>query len=175
MKLAAHQINLIPWLPFFRKMQLADKFVLMRFCQFEKNGYTNRFKYKDKWMTLPIQAGMDLIKHKRYVNGYPVDEVNIPLIFGFARMLGIRTDKIVLDHETMEQGTDRIIDFCRKHECDEYLTNPEAEEKYLDGEAMKKAGITVIPFKVSNDYNISLFEALEKWGIDGTRKMLCKQ
>ncbi len=175
MILAAHQPSLIPWIPFFRKMQLADKFVLMRFCQFEKNSYTNRFKHKDKWMTLPIQHGMDLIAHKQYVNGYKLEEVNLPLIYGFARMFGIDTNKIVLDHETLEQGTDRIIDYCVKHGCNEYLTNPEAEDKYLDVKKMEASGIKVVPFVCSNDYKISLFEALEKWGIEGTRKMLWKR
>lgn len=174
MILAIHQPSLCPWLPYFRKMHLADKFCIMRFCQFEKNGYTNRFKYKDKWMTLPVNSGLDTIHHKAYTNGYTIEEVNIPLIYGFARMLGIQTNKIVLDHETMEQGTDRIIDLCRKHECNQYLTNPDAEDKYLDVEAVKKSGITIVPFKVSNDYNISLFEAFEKWGIEGTRKMVHK-
>lgn len=175
MILAAHQINLVPWIPFFRKMHLSEKFVLMRFCQFEKNGYTNRFKYKDKWMTLPIQSGTDVIHYKQYTNGYTISEVNIPLIYGFARMLGINTQKIVLDHETFEQGTDRIIEYCRKHECNQYLTNPEAEEKYLDVKKMKEEGIRIVEFKVTNDYNISLFEALEKWGIEGTRKMIHKE
>jgi hypothetical protein len=174
MIMAIHQPSLIPWLAYFRKIQLADKFCIMRFCQFEKNGYTNRFKYKDKWMTIPIQNGMESIHDKRYVNGYTVEEINLPLIYGFARMLGINTDKIVLDHETMEQGTDRIIDICRKHECNKYLTNPSAEDKYLDVKAVNEAGIEIIPFNVSNDYNISLFEAFEKWGIEGTRKMVQK-
>lgn len=175
MILAIHQPNLVPWIPFFRKLAMADKFCIMRFCQFEKNGFTNRFKYKDKWMTVPVKSGMDTIHDKRYVNDYPIEEVNLPLIYGFARMFGINTDKIVLDHETMEHGTDRIIDLCRKHECDEYLTNPDSEDKYLDVTKLTNSGIRLIPFIVSNDYKISLFEALEKWGIEGTRKMLEKK
>lgn len=156
-------------------MHLADKFVLMAHCQFEKNGWTNRFLYKDRWMTLPVCGGKELIYNKRYTNGYPIPEVNVPLILGFARMLGINTDKIVYDDATMELGTDRIIDYCRKHGCNEYLTNPEAEEKYLDVKKMEDCGIKVTPFITSNEYKISLFEAFEKWGIEGTSKMVRKQ
>ena len=175
MIMAIHQPNLVPWLPFFRKMHLADKFCIMRYCQYEKNGFTNRFKYKDEWMTLPVHSGLDPIHYKMYTNGHTVEEVNIPLIYGFARMLGIKTSKIVLDRETFEQGTDRIIDICKTNDCDQYLTNPDAEEKYLNMKKIKDAGITIVPFKVSNDYNISLFEALEKWGIEGTSKMVKKE
>ena len=175
MILAAHQPNLVPWLPFFRKMHLADKFVLMSHVQFEKNGWTNRFKYKDRWMTIPVMGGNELIYYKRYTNGYPLVEINTPLIFAFAKMLGIDADKVHLDYDTIETGTNRIIDYCKRFNCDEYLTNPEAEEKYLDVKRMDDAGIKVIPFTPSNDYNISLFEAFEKWGIEGTSKMVRKK
>lgn len=174
MILAAHQINLIPWLNFFRKMHLADKFILMRNVQFEKNGWTNRFLVKDKWMTLPVKSGVELIADKKYVNGYTIEQINTPLIIGFARMLGIDTDKCVLDDATVEMGTDRILDYCRKFGATEYLTNPSAEEKYLDVKKMEDNGVKVIPFISSNDYKISLFEALEKWGIEGTAKMIRK-
>ena len=156
-------------------MQLADKFVIMNYVQFEKNGWTNRFKWKEKWYTLPVKSGTSLISDKRYINGYSVPDVNVPLIIGFARMLGIDTTKIVYDEATIEMGTDRIIDYCRRYNCDEYLTNPQAEEKYLDIQKMENSGIKVIPFVTSNEYKISLFEALEKWGIEGTTKMLRKE
>jgi hypothetical protein len=175
MKLAAHQCNAIPWLHFFKKMQEADKFVLMRYVQFEKNGWTNRFKWKDKWYTIPVKGGMSMIADKMCMNGHRLEEITVPLIIGFARLLGIDTSKIVFDEATIETGTDRIIDYCRKFECDEYLTNPSAEEKYLDVNRMEDSGIKVIPFVTSNEYKISLFEALEKWGIEGTTKMLRKE
>jgi hypothetical protein len=175
MKLAAHQINFLPWIPFFRKMQLCDKFVLMENCQYEKNGFLNRCNVKSKWWTLPIKQGNEPINEKFYLNGYKVKDVNIPLIYGFARMFGIDTKKIVKDVDTKHTGTQRIIDYCKAYECSEYLTNPEAEDKYLDVDLMKSQGIKVIPFIVTNDYKVSLFEALEKWGIEGTRKMIWKQ
>lgn len=173
--LAIHQPNLIPHLKYFRKMFLADKFCIMSNCQFEKNGWTNRFKYKDKWMTLPVCGGKQTILEKMYTNGYSVGETNTLLINGLARLLSIDVNKIVYDRFTFAKGTDRIIELCKFHHCNEYLTNPEAEEKYLDVEKMKDSGINVIPFTPTNDYNISLFEAFEKWGIEGTRKMICRR
>ena len=174
MILAAHQATLIPWLPYFRKMQLCDKFVMMIHCQFEKNSYLNRFKYKEKWITSPVNGGNDLILNKSYVTGKSLWKTNGKLIIGFADLIGIDTSKVVMDFPTEKTGTERIIELCKKYECDEYMTNPEAEEKYLDVELINKEGIKIIPFIPSNDYKISLFEAFEKWGIEWTRKMICK-
>lgn len=175
MILAAHQPSLIPWLVYFRKMHMADKFVIMNHVSFEKNGYTNRFRHKDKWMTNPVKSKVNLIIDKEYVSGYKVPDINVPLIVGFARLLGIDTKKLICDEATIETGTERIIDYCKKLGCDQYLTNPTAEDKYLDVKKMKEAGIEVVPFKCTNEYKIPLFEAFEKWGIEGTRKMVHKQ
>jgi len=175
MLLAAHQPNLIPWLSFFRKMALADKFVILRYVQFEKNGFQNRFNHKDKWMTMPVRGGMSMIADKQYVNGNSLFETNMLLIWGFMSVLGINKDKVIFDGADLSTGTDRLIELCVKHGCDEYLTNPEAEQKYLDVKKMEAAGIKVIPFTPSNDYKISLFEAFEKWGIEGTAKMVNKK
>ena len=175
MLLAAHQPNLIPWLPFFRKIALSDKFVILRYVQFEKNGFQNRFNHKDKWMTMPVKSGLETLAEKVYVNGNNLVETNMLLIWGFCAMLGIDRNKIVFDGSDLPSGTDRLIELCIKHECDEYLTNPDAEQKYLDVKKMEDAGIKVIPFNPSSDYKISLFEAFEKWGIEGTAKMVNKK
>lgn len=175
MILAAHQPNLLAWIPFFRKMALCDKFVILRYVQYEKNGFINRFNHKGEWYTMPIKGGLELIADKEYVNGVSVVEMNMFLIWGFAAMFGIDRNKIVFDGSDMPTGTDRLIALCKKHGCDEYLTNPDAERKYLDVKKMEEAGIKVIPFEPSNDYKVSLFEALEKWGIEGTAKMVNKK
>jgi hypothetical protein len=172
MKMAIHQPNLCPWLSFFRKMHLADKFCLMSHCQFEKNGWTNRFKWKDKWFTLPVKNGMDEIFYKQYMNLYPINDVNIPLIIGFARMFGIDTRKIVFDRPTFVKGTDRLIEICQDNDCDEYLTNP---SDYLEPEKFEKAGIKIVPYEPTNDYKVNLFDALERWGIEGVGKMICRR
>ena len=53
MKISIHQPNFVPWYPFFQKIQQCDKFIILTHCQFEKNGYQNRFNFNDKgWVTL---------------------------------------------------------------------------------------------------------------------------
>jgi len=171
MLIAIHQPNFCPWLPYFRKMHLADKFCILSHCQFEKNGFTNRFKWKEKWFTLPVKKGFEDIFYKQYANQYTINDVNIPLIVGFARMFGIDTRKIVFDRPTFSKGTDRLIEICEDNDCNEYLTNP---SDYLELGKFKEHDIKVVPFEPTNDYKVGLFDALERWGIEGVRKMIWK-
>lgn len=172
MILAAHQLNFCPWLPYFHKMQKADVFVLMSNCQFEKNGYTNRFKAWGKWMTNPVFKGKQLIKDKYYTNEASLYEVNKHWVYAIAGTLGINTNKIVEDFETKKGGTERIIELCKHYKCDEYLTNPDALKKYLDEDAMKAAGIKIISHSFSYDRHV--FEAFQVFGIEGTQKLIRK-
>lgn len=144
-------------------------------CNFEKNGYQNRANVNGKWWTLPVESGTSLIKDKKYTNGYSVMDVNIPLIYGFAKVLGIDTDKIHLDFPTDRKGTDRIVEICKRFKCDEYLTNPDATNKYLDERQMNNAGIKIVPCDVPTEYKKSLFEMFSQHGIDGTVKILNKE
>jgi len=58
---AIHQPNYLPWLGYFNKMQLADKFILYDTAQYPKNNFANRNKIrtKDGWvyLTIPIEKG----------------------------------------------------------------------------------------------------------------------
>ena len=63
-----HQPNFVPWYPYFQKIEQADVFVLLGNCQFEKNGYQNRFYLKDKWNTLSVKKGLELINKKYYID-----------------------------------------------------------------------------------------------------------
>jgi len=174
MKIGIHQINFLPWFPFFYKMEKSDVFVLMSHCQFEKNGFQNRANVNDQWWTLPVESGTCLIKDKKYVNGYKVSDINTQLIFAFAKVLSINTDKIHSDFPTDKKGTDRIVEICKKYDCYEYITNPEATEKYLDEKVMKKNGIMITPCDVPKEYKKSLFEMFDTYGIDGTTAILKK-
>ena len=51
MRVSIHQPNFVPWYPFFQKIKEVDVFVILKECQFEKNGYQNRFNFNDKWYT----------------------------------------------------------------------------------------------------------------------------
>ena len=161
-KIAIHQPNLIPWFPFFYKMAHCDKFILMIHCQFEKNGYQNRAFVKNEWWTLPVTNGTCDIKDKKYTNGNKLTDVNVPLILGFSKMLGIDTEKIHYDFETKVEGkTERIIELCKRFDCDQYLTNPEATVKYLDEKLMNDNGIEVLGYELPPQYKKSLFEIFE--------------
>lgn len=155
-------------------MQHSDTFVVMIHCQFEKNGFQNRFNIDEDWITKPVVGGTCKIIEKFYTDGNKVIDVNMPLILGFAKLLGINTSKIHYDFPTDSKGTQRIIEICKRFDCDQYLTNPDATNKYLDEKAMNDSGIEVVACELPKQYHVSLFEALEEWGIDGCIKIIQK-
>ena len=68
MILAIHQPNFFPWWPYFEKIEQADMFVFLTHCEFEKNGYQNRFNHNDNWYTMSVKRGMKPISEKEYLN-----------------------------------------------------------------------------------------------------------
>lgn len=56
--LSAHQPACLPWLGYFHKIALSDKFVILDNVQFEKNSFINRNKIKTAqgviWLTVPM-------------------------------------------------------------------------------------------------------------------------
>jgi hypothetical protein len=58
MKIAVHQPNYLPWVGYFRKIALCNKFVFYDDVQFEKGGFTNRVAIRmhesANWLTQPI-------------------------------------------------------------------------------------------------------------------------
>lgn len=173
MIIAIHQPNFIPWLSFFDKMNKADVFILMINAQFEKNGWQNRCEVFEKYWTKPVKSGLDLIKDKKYADGASLREINQLWIFAIAKTLGIDTNKIHVDFETKKRGTERIIEICKRFDCDQYLTNPEATDKYLDEKVMNDNGIEVIPHLFG--YKKHTFEAFHELGIEGTINLLKKE
>jgi hypothetical protein len=62
MLISIHQPEFIPWLPFFDKLDIANKFVLLDNVQFEKGYYQNRCKIRDgrgasQLLTMPVKSG----------------------------------------------------------------------------------------------------------------------
>ena len=55
-----HQPNYLPWLGFFHKMALADRFVLLDTVPFSKNSFQNRCRIKSprgpQWLTVPVRT-----------------------------------------------------------------------------------------------------------------------
>ena len=163
-----HQPNFMPWLPFFDKIQRADVFVLLGYCQFEKNGYQNRFKLNDKWNTLSVKKGLDLIREKHYINAkedwnsiknrlseykdimnemdYLITdnlyETNKGIIMHLMEKLNIQT-KLVEDYPTDLTSTNRLVDLCKHYGATTYLAGAGSKE-YLDESLFEKENIQVI-------------------------------
>jgi hypothetical protein len=69
MRVAIHQPNFLPWIGYFHKISLVDKFVFLDDVQFERGKtYTQRTKIlvnnEEKWITIPVinKSEMVLIK-----------------------------------------------------------------------------------------------------------------
>lgn len=171
MKICVHQPNFIPWFPFFYKMAMVDIFVIQMHTQFVQEYYQHRFNIGDKWVTKPVPKGKELIVDKKYSDGTPLARHNMKWIEAIKETLGIKT-KIVFDYETDLKGTERLIDLIDYYKGDVYVTNPEAKEKYLDENRMWTAGIDIEYCTPPKHLQISIFEAFEKFGIEGCIKQL---
>ena len=165
---AIHQPNFFPWFPFFQKVAAVDVFVVLSDCQFEKNGYQNRFWLGGKWHTMSVNKGLESIRNKVYPFwmkdwnricgqlsqysdillkfkddiGPTLLDTNIRIINRLARMLVIDTP-IHLDRPTGATSTERLIRLCQMHNCDTYLSGVSGR-KYLDIEAFKRASIEIL-------------------------------
>jgi hypothetical protein len=163
-----HQPNFVPWYPYFQKIQQADVFVLLGHCQFEKNGYQNRFYLKDKWNTLSVKKGLDPIKEKYYINPLKdwnsiksrlfeyknilsemdnlitdnLYETNKDIILYLMNKLNITTP-LVEDYPTDLNSTERLVDLCKKYNATTYLAGQGGKE-YLNESLFEKEGIEVI-------------------------------
>ena len=142
-------------------------FVILTHCQFEKNGYQNRFKMGDDWYTMRVNKGLIPISEKKYVEPYAdwdkicrklpqyrgvllsfpgyitpsLAQTNINIIRHIARMLGINT-RIELDYETELTGTERLVDICQKYKATTYLSGMSGAH-YMDKSLWDVAGIDV--------------------------------
>lgn len=166
MTISIHQPNFFPHEPFFEKMKRADRFVLLTHCQFEKNNYQNRFRMYDHWHTMRVAHGMKPIRDKKYIDpqkdwafikhhlpkfdlskfDYCINEglsvTNAAIIYTIAKLLGITTE-IATDLPTELKGTARLVDICKQHGADTYLSGPSGES-YMDLKLFDEAGIKVV-------------------------------
>lgn len=167
-----HQPNFIPWIPYFIKIALSDKFVVLAHCQYEKSGFTNRCKVNDKWWTNPVKNGNIDIMNKRYTDGQRVATTNLHLICGIAMTLGIDTTKIVMDFKTNKIKTARIVEICKFYGGDKYIANPQALKVYLDIKELNDNGIEFIPFEAK--LRKHPFEMFAESGIERTKELFWK-
>lgn len=59
-KIAVHQSQYLPWLPYLKKIALADEFVWMDCVQFQRRGVQNRNRIRNRqedfWLTIPVSG-----------------------------------------------------------------------------------------------------------------------
>lgn len=157
MIITIHQPNFFPWYPFFQKMEQSDIFVILQHCQFEKNGFQNRFNKDNKWYTMSTKSGLNPIVTKEYINykkdwekikinlkdykfleifdecfSNSLSESNINIIKKIAKTLDIKS-RIELDFPTEKTGTDRLIEICKKYDGSKYISGISGK-KYLEQE-----------------------------------------
>ena len=170
MNIGIHQPNFCPTFPYFVKMELADRFVILNHVQFSKTGYQNyQNLFGGRW-TNPVNHGNITIKDKTYTTGQNLAQVNLHLIRSIAMLLNIDTSKIVTDYPTELTKTERLVDILVKNNATGYISNPKAPEKYLDLEQLKRNNIEFLPF-VCNEQRHP-FELFTEFGIETTRAMM---
>jgi len=204
LRIALHQPNFCPWLPFFIKMAMSDHLLLLGSVQFEKNNYQNRFMYKDKWVTKPVHKGNIAIWEKEYVglennvgdtmkkwSGGSLYRLNKAWIDTVAMTLNIETkvwsdspnyDSVVYQEPVdylNDTKTGRLINKLKALKSGArlsgdivYITNPEAKDKYLDEQMILDHGIEIEYFIIPKQLKVHIFEAFERWGIQGTIKQI---
>lgn len=167
MRISIHQPNFMPWYPFFKKIESVDTFIILENCQFEKNGYQNRFNIDNKWYTMSVNKGIEPVKNKIYINylkdwnsiksklnNYKTilnqfDEcineklsiTNSSIIKKIANLLQIKTN-IIFDYPTELNKTERLVDICKKHGATTYVAGSSGNN-YLDINLFKLENINV--------------------------------
>lgn len=182
MRIAIHQPNFMPYYPFFQKIRESDKFVILSNCQYEKNGYQNRFNHNGKWHTMSTNSGIEPIQNKKYLNRIEdwnriktnIKEFNLSIfdkciseslwltntdiIHKSCKLMKIDTS-IYFDYKTELRGTERLVDICKHFGADEYLSGISGR-KYLDLTLFEIEGIRVTFQDESKMIKKSLIEML---------------
>lgn len=173
MKIGIHQANFIPNYPFFYKMAACDLFVILSYCDFEKNNFQNRYLLNDKckWITKSVKSKRGKIIDKEYADGSNLFSINMYWINAIRKTLNIKT-KLEFDYPTESTGTNRLIDIIKHYGGNTYITNPSAKDKYLDEDLMKNNGIDIEYCVVPKNFQKHTFEIFEEFGIDGAIKNL---
>ena len=163
-----HQPNFMPWYPFFQKIQQADIFILLGHCQFEKNGYQNRFNLDGRWNTMSVKKGIEAINKKQYIDSLRdweriknllpkykhilsemdslitdnLYQTNSSIIRYLIKKLNIDT-VVVEDYETSLTSNARLVDLCKYYGATTYLAGQGGKD-YLNEELFNIQDIQVI-------------------------------
>lgn len=156
MRISIHQPNFFPWYPFFQKMSMCDKFVILTNCQYEKNGFQNRFNIDGEWRTMSVHKGLVNLSEKKYSNpiydwnkikkqsfkykdvleifddciSENLMETNVKIIKKIKDILNINCE-VVFDKPTEFKSTERLIEICSYYGATEYISGPSGKN-YLN-------------------------------------------
>lgn len=184
MRVAIHQPNFVPWMPFFEKARAADMFVILSHCQWTKRGYQNRFRLNGKWHTMSVcGSSREAIRDKKYMSpqedwarverrlprhakvlsslrglvGASLLETNVAIIGRLMQMLGVKTG-VLLDWPTKATGTGRLVEICARLGATTYVSGPSGPN-YMDLDLFAEADIAV-EFTAAEDRR-SVLEVLQ--------------
>ena len=164
-----HQPTFFPWYPFFQKIQQSNTFIFLTHCQFEKNGYQNRFDIDKTWYTMSTYKGLDPIVQKKYVNPSKdwnkiknslepsygrrlleefddciqesLCETNTRVIKKICSILDIDT-RLTFDYKTNLSRTERLVDLCESHSATHYMSGI-GGKNYLEEKLFESKSIQV--------------------------------
>lgn len=184
--ISIHQPAFFPWYPFFQKIKQSNKFIFLTHCQFEKNGYQNRFNINSKWYTMSVKKGNIPISNKKYANyerdwkkikkslfnkyGSILNEfdnciseqlckTNIQIIKKICEILEI-SQELLLDFETSLKSTDRLVEICKNNNAEKYLSGVSGKN-YLEIKKFNKNNIEVIFQKEDEMIKKPIFEVIK--------------
>lgn len=174
MRISIHQPNFFCHFGLIYKISMSDIFICLSQVQFEKNGYQNRYFLQglNKWVTKPVNHGLEPIFTKEYVGGTKLLDLNLRILKIFLDILDIKT-QVVIDIPTASKSTQRLLDNLNHYGATAYITNPSAKDKYLDEDMIRKAGIDII-YSSHPEEKLNILEMFEKYGIEGTKNQLWK-
>lgn len=174
MLVAIHQPNFIPPFPYFVKMAICDRFVMLNNVKYSNENFQNFQTIFDKKWTSPIEHSetIPLITDRKYATGERLATVNMTWIFAIARTLGIDTKKIKCDFPTEKTQTERLIEIIKHYGGDSYLANASAVDKYLDVAMLRANGIEFVPLVCEEKRNV--LELFNDIGIKATIELLRK-
>lgn len=175
MIISCHQPNLLPWTPYFEKIQQSDVFVILENVQFTRHQFQNRFEYLGKWQTMPVERGHlnDLIKDKKYFDPISswnkikrnvgksqlsvfddlIDEnlsaTNTGIIYRLCKILSISTPLTKDFKSDSIDPSQKLLDICLQHGASTYLAGPSGK-KYLNEDIFNNNGIKIKYFDATD-------------------------
>jgi hypothetical protein len=179
MIISCHQPNLLPWTPYFEKIQQSDLFVILENVQFTRHQFQNRFEYQGKWQTMPVERGHlnDLIKDKKYLEPFSswnrvkrsvaktqlsqfdelisenLSRTNTLIIDRLCQMMKINTPMIKDTKSDQANASQKLLEICLKHGATTYLSGPSGRN-YLNEDIFTLNGIEIRYFEPKNREHI---------------------